>query len=99
MSTRGSVWRGSCRHGGVPGHIRSVSGAEFTTKAVRDWLGRVGVKPLYIERGSAWENGYIESFNGKLRDELLVGEIFTTLLAAKVLIERWHEHHNTARPH
>lgn len=61
---------------GVPGHIHSDNGAEFTSKAVRDWLGRVGVKTLYIEPGSPWENGYIESFNGKLRDELLNGEIF-----------------------
>ena len=84
---------------GVPGHIRSDNGAEFTAKAVRSWLKRVGVKTLYIEPGSPWENGYIESFNGKLRDELLSGEIFTSLLEAKVLIERWRVHYNTARPH
>ena len=84
---------------GVPGHVRSDNGAEFTAKAVRAWLGKVGVKTLYIEPGSPWENGYIESFNGKLRDELLNGEVFTTLLEAKVLIERWREHYNTARPH
>jgi putative transposase len=84
---------------GVPGHIRSDNGAEFTAKAVRCWLKRVGVKTLYIEPGSPWENGYIESFNGKLRDELLNGEIFNTLLEAKVLIERWREHYNTVRPH
>ena len=83
----------------VPGHIRSDNGAEFTAKAVRSWLKRVGVKTLYIEPGSPWENGYIESFNGKLRDELLSGEVFTTLLEAKVLIERWRCYYNTARPH
>ena len=60
---------------------------------------KVGVKTLFIEPGSPWENGYIESFNGKLRDELLNGEIFYTLLEAKVLIERWREHYNRVRPH
>lgn len=84
---------------GVPGHIRSDNGAEFTAKAVRSWLGRVGVKTLYIEPGSPWENGYIESFTGKLRDELLNGEIFYTTTEAKVLIERWRNQYNTARPH
>lgn len=84
---------------GVPEHIRSDNGAEFTAKAVRSWLGKVGVKTLYIEPGSPWENGYIESFNGKLRDELLNGEIFYSLREAKVLINRWREHYNTARPH
>ena len=84
---------------GVPGHIRSDNGPEFTAKAVRDWLGRVGAKALYIEPGSPWEDGYIESFNGKLRDELLDGEIFDTLLEAKVLIERWRATYNTVRPH
>ena len=68
---------------------------EFT----REWLGRVGVKTLYIEPGSPWENGYIESFNGKLRDELLAREVFDTLLEAKVLIERWRKDYNTVRPH
>jgi putative transposase len=84
---------------GVPGHIRSDNGPEFTAKAVREWLGRVGVKTLYIEPGSPWENGYIESFNGKLSDELLDGEIFDTLLEAKVLIERYRVLYNTVRPH
>src|SRR5262249_2690962 len=84
---------------GVPGHIRSDNGPEFTAKAVREWLGRVGVTTLYIEPGSPWENGYIVSFNGKLRDELLDGEIFDTLLEAKVLIERWRVRYNTVRPH
>jgi transposase InsO family protein len=84
---------------GVPDHIRSDNGSEFTAKAVREWLGRVGVKTLYIEPGSPWENGYVESFNGKLRDELLNVEIFDTLLEAQVLVERWRIHYNTVRPH
>lgn len=84
---------------GVPGHIRSDNGPEFTATAVREWLARVGVKTLFIEPGSPWENGYVESFNGKLRDELLNGEIFYTLKEAKVLIARWRNHYNTVRPH
>jgi transposase InsO family protein len=86
-------------HRGVPEHIRSDNGSEFTAKCVREWLGRVGVKTLFIEPGSPWENGYVESFNGKLRDELLAREAFDTLLEAKVLIERWRQHYNTVRPH
>ena len=78
---------------------RSDNGSEFTAKCVREWLGRVGVKTLFIEPGSPWENGYVESFNGKLRDELLAREAFDTLLEAKVLIERWRQHYNTIRPH
>ena len=74
---------------GVPEFIRSDNGSEFTAQAVRDWLQAVGVRTLYIEPGSPWENGYIESFNGKLRDELLNMEIFDTLGEAKVLVERW----------
>jgi transposase InsO family protein len=84
---------------GVPTYIRSDNGPEFTANAVRDWLGNVGVQTLFIEPGSPWENGYCESFNGKLRDELLNGEIFYTLQEAKVLIERWRAHYNTLRPH
>ena len=84
---------------GPPDHIRSDNGSEFTAKAVRDWLSRVGVETLYIEPGSPWENGYNESFNGKLRDELLNGEILYTLKEAKVLIEQWRHHYNTVRPH
>jgi transposase InsO family protein len=86
-------------HRCVPEHIRSDNGSEFTAKCVREWLGRVGVKTLFIEPGSPWENGYVESFNGKLRDELLEREAFDTLLEAKVLIERWRQHYNTVRPH
>lgn len=84
---------------GPPDHIRSDNGAEFTAIAVREWLPKVGVKTLFIEPGSPWENGYNESFNGKLRDELLNGEIFYTLKEAKVLIEQWRTHYNTVRPH
>lgn len=84
---------------GVPEHIRSDNGSEFTATAVRTWLHRVGVRTLYIEPGSPRENGYIESFNGKLRDELLNGEIFYTLTEAKVLIERWRRDYSTVRPH
>ena len=84
---------------GIPEHIRSDNGPEFTAKAVRQWLERLGVKTLFIEPGSPWENGYIESFNGKLRDELLNGEIFTTLLEAQVLIEQWRQEYNHIRPH
>src|SRR3954462_14364933 len=83
---------------GVPEHIRSDNGPEFTARAVQDWLGRVGVTTLFIEPGSPWENGYIESFNGKLSDELLDCEVFDTLLEAKVLIERWRVGYNTVRP-
>jgi transposase InsO family protein len=84
---------------GVPAYIRSDNGSEFTAKVVREWLERVGVKTLYIEPGSPWENGYVESFNGRLRDELLDREIFDTVLEAKVLIERWRVQYNTIRPH
>ena len=84
---------------GVPDHVRSDNGSEFTARSVRDWLGRVGVRTLFIEPGSPWENGYVESFNGKLRDELMNREIFDTLLEAKVLIERWRREYNHVRPH
>ena len=85
--------------GVIPEHIRSDNGPEFTAKAVREWLGRLGVKTLFIEPGSPWENGYIESFNGKLRDELLNREIFTTLEEAKVLTGSWRKEYNEFRPH
>ena len=84
---------------GIPEHIRSDNGPEFTAKAIRGWLNRIGVKALFIEPGSPWENGYIESFNGKLRDELINREIFTTLTEAKVLIEQWRQEYNQVRPH
>jgi len=84
---------------GIPDYIRSDNGPEFTARAIRQWLKNLGVKTLYIEPGSPWENGYIESFNGKLRDELLNVEIFTTLIEAQVLIERWRKDYNQIRPH
>jgi putative transposase len=84
---------------GIPEHIRSDNGPELTAKALREWLSDLGVKTLFIEPGSPWENGYIESFNGKLRDELLNREIFTTLWEAKVLIEGWRKEYNEIRPH
>ena len=84
---------------GVPEHIRSDNGPEFTAKAMRKWLNRVGVKTLFIKPGSPWENGYIESFNGKLRDEFLNCETFTTLTEAKILIEQWRREYNQVRPH
>jgi len=84
---------------GAPEHIRSDNGPEFTAKAVRNWLKRIGVKTLFIEPGSPWENGYNESFNGKLRDEVLNGEIFYTLTEAQVIIEKWRQEYNTFRPH
>lgn len=84
---------------GVPVHIRSDNGSEFTAKKVRLFLSRLSVKPLFIELGSPWENGYIESFNGKMRDELLAREIFYSLKEAQVMIEMWRKHYNTVRPH
>ena len=86
------------RHG-PPEYLRSDNGPEFTAKLVRRWLGRVGVEMLFIEPGSPWENGYNESFNGKLRDELLNGEIFYSLAEAAVLVEQWRREYNTVRPH
>ena len=79
--------------------MRSDNGSEFTVKIVREWLGKVGVQTLFIEPGSPWENGYVESFNGKLCDELLNGEIFHAMKEGKVLIEQWRRHYNTVRPH
>jgi len=84
---------------GVPEHLRSDNGTEFTAQKVRDWLDTLEVKPLYIEPGSPWENGYVESFHGKLRDELLNGELFDTLWEAQVLLKRWRHEYNTVRPH
>ena len=84
---------------GVPGYVRSDNGPEFIAKAVREWIVAVGAKTAFIEPGSPWENGYCESFNSKLRDELLNGEIFYSLAEAKVIIEAWRRHYNTERPH
>ena len=84
---------------GAPRFIRSDNGPEFIAKSLRSWLSSLNVKTLYIEPGSPWENGYIESFNGKFRDELLNGELFYSLKEAKVLIEKWRIEYNTIRPH
>lgn len=84
---------------GVPSYIRSDNGPEFAAKAVRDWIAAVGARTAYIEPGGPWENGYIEGFNARLRDELLNGEIFYSLREAKVIIESWRWHYNRSRPH
>jgi len=84
---------------GVPAHIRSDNGPEFTAELIRLWLEALQVQTLFIEPGSPWENGYVESFNGKLRDELLDREMFYTLTEAQILIERWRQEYNTVRPH
>jgi len=84
---------------GVPEHLRSDNGPEMIAQTLRRWLERVGARTLYITPGSPWENGYCESFNGRLRDELLNGEIFLTLREAQVLVERWRWHYNRVRPH
>ncbi len=86
-------------HRGPPAHIRSDNGPEFCAEAVKRWLKRLEVNTLFIEPGSPWENGYIESFNGKLRDELLNAEVFTTLTEAQILIADWRNHYNRYRPH
>ena len=84
---------------GVPGHIRSDNGPEFIAAAIREWLGEAGVKVLYIEPGSPWENGYAESFHGRLRDELLEREEFGSLLEARVVSRQWRQEYNAVRPH
>ena len=86
-------------HRGRPQYLRSDNGAEFTAAVVREWLARLGVTTLFIEPGSPWENGYVESLIGKLRDELLNGEILYTLEEAQVLIGRWRQEYNQIRPH
>ena len=84
---------------GVPEHVRSDNGPEFTATVVREWLGRIGSRALFIEPGSPWENGYVESFNGKLRDELLDREVFYTLKEVEVVVEQWRRDYNQIRPH
>ena len=84
---------------GVPGHVRSDNGPEFVAEAVQAWITAVGAATAYIAPGSPWENGFIESFNARLRDELLDGEIFYSLREAQVVIEGWRRHYNTVRPH
>ena len=87
------LWRG------IPEHIRSDNGPEFVARKLRQWLGNLGTGRLYIEPGSPWENGYGESFNGKLRDECLNGEIFYSLQEAQIVMEQWREFYNRKRPH
>jgi putative transposase len=87
------VWKG------VPEHLRSDNRPEFVAKDLRKWLADTGAKTLYIEPGSPWENGYCESFNSKLRDEFLNGELFYSMKELRVLAERWRVHYNTVRPH
>lgn len=84
---------------GIPGHVRSDNGSEFIAKAVRDWIAAVGAKTAYMAPGSLWENGYVEGFNARMRDELLNGEVFYSLKEAQIIIERWRRHCNTVRPH
>jgi len=84
---------------GAPGHVRSDNGPEFIAKAVRDWIAAVGSRTAFIEPGSPWENGYVESFNSKLRDELLDGEIFYSIAEARIVVEQWRRQYNTVRPH
>ncbi len=84
---------------GVPAHVRSDQGPEFVAAAVKGWIAGVGAATAFIEKASPWENGYVESFNGKLRDELLRAEVFNSLREAQVLIEQWRQYYNTARPH
>lgn len=84
---------------GIPEHICSDNGPEMTSVLVKSWLSQVGAKTLFIEPGSPWEKGYKESFNGKLRDECLNGEIFYSLKKAQIVIEQWRRHYNTLRPH
>ena len=84
---------------GIPEHLRSDNGPEFIAQQLRQWLAKLGTATLYIEPGSPWENGYCESFNGKLRDECLNGEIFYSLKEAQVVVEQWREEYNTRRPH
>lgn len=84
---------------GIPDYIRSDNGPEFVAKDLRKWLAKTGAKTLYIEPGSPWENGYCETFNSKMRDEFLNGEIFYSMKEVKVLAERWRVYFNTERPH
>ena len=84
---------------GIPGHVRPDDGPEFVATAVRAWIAAAGATTAYIEPGSPWENGYLESFNARLRDELLDGEVFYSLAEAKIVIERWRRRYNTGGPH
>ena len=84
---------------GAPEHLRSDNGPEFIAYAIQDWLGKASIKTIYITPGSPWENGYIESFHDKLRDECLNRELFGSLLEARVILETWRIEYNESRPH
>ncbi len=79
--------------------IRSDNDSEFIAQAVNHWLAKNGIKPLFIEPGKPWQNGKCESFNGKLRDELLSREWFSSVKEAQVMVEDWRKFYNTERPH
>jgi putative transposase len=93
------VWSELFLRRGCPTHIRSDNGPEFIARMLRQWYERLALAPLFIAPGSPWENGYVESFNGKLRDELLNGELFYTLHEARVIVEGWRQRYKTQRPH
>lgn len=84
---------------GMPNCIRSDNGPEFIAKALQAWLKRAKVGTLYVAPGSSWENGFVESFNARLRDELLEQELFTSLEEARLLARRWQWEYNFERPH
>jgi putative transposase len=84
---------------GTPAFIRMDNGTEMTANALRDWCRFTGTRAVFIEPGSPWQNAYVESFNGKIRDELLAIEEFTTLLEAKIMAEDFRQHYNSHRPH
>ena len=96
---RQQSWTFACLPFANEGNPRSDNGPEFVAEAVQAWITAVGAKTAYIERGSPWENGYIESFNARLRDELLNGEIFYTLREAQIVVESWRRHYSSIRPH
>ena len=95
----GEVLAGVVRERGAPAHLRSDKGPEFLAKTIRAWMSKAGVETLYIEPGAPWENGYAESFNSKVRDELLNAEEFASLLEARVLAQEWKREYNQVRPH
>ena len=84
---------------GAPEHVRSDNGPEFIARTLQRWLDRAAVRTLYIQKGSPWENGYVESFNGKLRDELLNGELFLSVPEARYVLDEWQLDYNHHRPH
>ena len=94
-----AVLAGAVRGRGAPAHIRSDNGPEFIARVIRGWMAKAGLETLYIEPGAPWENGYAESFNGKVRDELLNAEEFASLLEARVLAREWKQAYNHERPH